>query len=113
MIELAAGDFLQLEKRTHAEIPEGMLPVGLEYRGPHGTISAFYCGRPSPRLLGQEEAAALGGVTGIQLCEQEGAAWQMRLYGTDPEHAAQGTAEAETVQALLREFGLLPLPGTE
>lgn len=113
MLELAPDDFLLLQKRTEETVPEGLLPVGLEYRGPHGSISAFYCGQLAPRLLESEEAAALGGVRGVQLYENEEHVWQLRLCGADPEHAALGAVPAENVQALLERFGLLPLPGTE
>lgn len=111
MFELTSEDFLLLQKRTGEALPEGLLPVGLEYLGPHGTISAFYCGQPAPRLLESEAAAALGGVRGVQLHENEDHAWQVRLYGQDPEHAVQGTAAEPAVHALLERFGLLPLPG--
>lgn len=113
MFELIPEDILLLQKRTGQAVPEGMLPVGLEYIGPHGTISTFYCGRLAPRLAGLEEAAAWGGPAGVQLCEKADHSWQVRLCGADPEHAVQGTAAAQTVQDLLRQFGLLPLPGTE
>lgn len=113
MLELTPEDFDLLQKRAGEAVPEGLLSVGLEYRGPHGAISAFYCGRLTPRLPECEEAAALGGVRGVQLHENEDRTWQLRLCGADPEHAAQGTATAETMQALLRRFDLLPLPGME
>ncbi len=112
MFELMPEDFVLLQKRTSSAVPEGLLPVGLEYRGPHGMISAFYCGLLAPRLPQSGEAAALGGVRGVQLCEKEGGTWQVRLYGADPEHAVQGAASAGTVQAVLKGFGLLPLPGS-
>lgn len=111
MFEFQTDDLLRLQKRAGGPVPEGMLPVGLEYAGPHGTISAFYCGQPAPRLLESEDAAALGGVTAVQLRESADHTWQLRLCGSDPEHAAQSPADAQAVQALLQKFDLLPLPG--
>ena len=106
MTPFCSSDFLSVSLHKSDAVPDGFLPLGIQYLSEHGISCAHFLAEPGEHFLKLSQP-----VKTLFLIETAPNTWTLRISFKDSDEFTEEPFDSAEIREVLKKSGFYPLPG--